>query len=160
MSKLAGANELSAVPNPTLRVVLDTCILKLATFPATDNAAALIFELSRARLIEIWASPAMMDEYGDVLSTHPDFIAEIADVCQLCHPLTQLRVIRHEPDNRFVECAVSAAADFIITVNTAHGHFDQKEYQTAHVVTPREFLKLDEVQGLLPKLAGKADPGN
>jgi hypothetical protein len=26
-----------------LRVVLDTCILKLATFPAEDNASALIY---------------------------------------------------------------------------------------------------------------------
>ena len=35
-----------------MRVVLDTCILKLATFPAEDNASALIFELARAGLIE------------------------------------------------------------------------------------------------------------
>jgi excisionase family DNA binding protein len=31
-----------------LRVVLDTCILKLATFPADDNASALIYELAHA----------------------------------------------------------------------------------------------------------------
>jgi hypothetical protein len=35
-----------------LRVVLDTCILKLATFPADNNAAALIYELARAGLID------------------------------------------------------------------------------------------------------------
>jgi GNAT superfamily N-acetyltransferase len=37
-----------------LRVVLDTCILKLATFPGENNASALIFELARAGLIEAW----------------------------------------------------------------------------------------------------------
>jgi hypothetical protein len=31
-----------------LRVVLDTCILKLATFPAENNASALVYELARA----------------------------------------------------------------------------------------------------------------
>jgi hypothetical protein len=37
---------------PTLRVVLDTCALKLATFPADNNASALIYELARSGLIE------------------------------------------------------------------------------------------------------------
>ncbi len=128
MSRLSGGIARYGEHGPTLRVVLDTCILKLATFPAKDNAAALTFELARASLIEVWASPAMMDEYGDVLGSHPDFVAEIAELCQLCHPLTELRVIRHEPDNRFVECALAAEADFIITINTARGHFDQKQY--------------------------------
>lgn len=142
------------MPSPTLRVILDTCILKLATFPGENNASALIFELARAGLIEAWASPAMLEEYADVLGDRPDFVAEIAEKCQLCHPLTELRVIRHEPDNRFLECALVASADFIITVNTARGHFDQKKYQTVSVATPGEFLEWPEVKPLLRKLAG------
>jgi predicted nucleic acid-binding protein len=62
--------------------------------------------------------------------------------------------LRHEPDNRFLECAFAANADFIITVNTARGHFDQKKYQSVGVLTPGEFLKLREVKPLLQKLAG------
>ena len=50
-----------------MRVVLDTCILKLASFPAENNASALIFELACACLIEAWASPATLEEYADVL---------------------------------------------------------------------------------------------
>ena len=38
-----------------MRVVLDTCILKLATFPGENNASALIFELTRTGLV--WLSP-------------------------------------------------------------------------------------------------------
>jgi predicted nucleic acid-binding protein len=93
-------------PSPTLKVILDTCILKLATFPGENNASALIFELARAGLVEAWASPAMLEEYADVLGNQPDFVAEIAESCRLCHPLTELRVIRHEPDNRFLEWRV------------------------------------------------------
>jgi predicted nucleic acid-binding protein len=62
-----------------LRVVLDTCILKLATFPAENNASALIYELARARPIEAWVSPAILEEYVDVLGDHPEFVAEIVE---------------------------------------------------------------------------------
>jgi hypothetical protein len=54
-------------PGRTLRVVLDTCILKLATFPADNNASALIYERARAGLTEVWVSPpAFLEEYADV----------------------------------------------------------------------------------------------
>ena len=136
-----------------MRVVLDTCVLKLATFPDRNNVSAFVFELARSGLIEAWASPAILEEYGDVLGDHPEFVAEIVESCRVCYPLTELRVIRHEPDNRFLECAFAADADYIITVNTARGHFDQKQYQTVRVVTPGEFLNLDSVSKLVRRIA-------
>ena len=77
-----------------MRVVLDTCILKLATFPADNNASALISELARAGLIEAWVSPAILEAYADVLGDHPEFVAEIVDNFPLSYPLTELSVIR------------------------------------------------------------------
>jgi len=50
----------------------------------------------------------------------------------------------HEPDNRFLECALAASAEFIVTVNTAPGHFDRKQYQAVSVMRPGEFLNLPE----------------
>ncbi len=94
----------------------------------------------------------MLEEYADVLGNHPDFVAEIAGSCTTCYPLTELRVIRHEPDNRFLECALAASADFIVTVNTAPGHFDRKAYQTSRVVRPSEFLALPETARLVKTL--------
>jgi predicted nucleic acid-binding protein len=70
----------------------------------------------------------------------------------VCHPLTELNVIRHEPDNRFLECALAASAEFIVTVNTAPGHFDRKQYQTVAVVRPGEFLNLAAVGRLVERL--------
>jgi predicted nucleic acid-binding protein len=139
-------------PGHTLRVVLDTCILKLATFPGENNASALIFELAHAGLIEAWVSPAILEEYADVLGDHPEFVAEIVERFPVCYPLTDLRVIRHEPDNRFLECALAVSAEFIVTVNTAPGHFDRKQYQTTGVMRPGEFLNLPEVGRLVKKL--------
>ena len=137
-----------------MRVVLDTCVLKLATFPARSNVSALVFELVQSGLIEAWASPAILEEYGDVLGENPEFVAEIVESCRVCYPLTELRVIRHEPDNRFLECAFAADADYVITVNTASGHFDQKQYQTVRIVTPGEFLNFDSVNKLVRRIAG------
>lgn len=94
----------------------------------------------------------MLEEYAEVLGDLPDFVAEIIETCRLCHPLTELQVIRHEPDNRFLECAFAAGADFLITVNTARGHFDQKKYQSVSVATPGEFLKLASVARLLNRI--------
>jgi predicted nucleic acid-binding protein len=91
-----------------LRVVLDTCILKLATFPAEKNASALIYELARAGLIEAWVTPAILEEYADVLGDDPEFVAAIVESFPVCYPLTELSVVRHEPDNRFLECALAA----------------------------------------------------
>ena len=135
-----------------MRVVLDTCILKLATFPAENNASALIYELARAGLIEAWVSPAILEEYADVLGDHSEFVAEIVESFPVCYPLTELSVIRHEPDNRFLECALAADAEFIVTVNTAPGHFDRKKYQAVNVMTPGEFLNVPEVGRLVKKL--------
>ena len=102
----------------------------------------------------MWVSPAMLDEYDDVLQDHPDLLAEITEIGRFCHPLTELNVIRHEPDNRFIECALAAEVDFLVTVNTARGHFDCNNYDGVRVVTPGQFLKLKEVRLLLNKIGG------
>jgi hypothetical protein len=99
-SKPSAARGHCDAPGLTLRVVLDTCILKLATFPAENNASALIFELARAGLIEA-VSPAILEEYADVLGDHPEFLAEIVESFPVCYPLTELSVIRQNPTIAF-----------------------------------------------------------
>ncbi len=125
----------------------------MATVPRENNASALVFELARAGLVETWASPAVLEEHADVLGDRPDFLAEVVEICRICHPLTELRIIRHEPDNRFLECAFAVSADVIVTVNTAPGHFDRERFQTVRVFTPGRFFKLREVGILVRRLA-------
>lgn len=134
-------------------VVLDTCILKLATFSVVDNASALIVELGLQGLVEIWASPSMLDEYADVLAEEPDFLADVSGRLQVCFPLITLDVIRHEPDNRFLECALAIGADYLITVNTAKGHFDRRRYDAVQIVTPGAFVGLAAIQPMIRRLS-------
>jgi predicted nucleic acid-binding protein len=151
-SKASDAYGRCDEPDLTFRVVPDTCILKLATFSADNNASALICRLARAGLIEAWVSPAILEEHADVLGDHQEFVAEIVESFAVCYPLTELSVIRHDPDNRFVECALAADAEFIVTVNTAPGHFDRKHYQTVSVARPGEFLNVPEIGRLVKRL--------
>jgi predicted nucleic acid-binding protein len=135
-----------------LKVVLDTCILKLATLPNADNPAALIVALAAAGLFELWASPAILEEYSTVLAEEPEVLALVQGKVQLCYPLTELRVVRHEPDNRFVECALAVAADFLLTVNTGRGHLDRARYGPTRVMTPGGFVSLPAIRPLLRTL--------
>lgn len=73
-----------------------------------------------------------------------------------CYPLTELAVIRHKPDNRFLECALAVPVDYLVTVNTARGHFDQPDYQGVKVLTPGAFVNLPAVQKLVLKHFGGA----
>jgi predicted nucleic acid-binding protein len=126
--------------------------LKLATLPNPVNPSALIVELALRRLLEIWVSPAMLEEYAEVLSDEAEFLAAVTEVVEIAYPLPHLRVIRHEPDNRILECALAVHAGFLLTANTARGHIDRKAYDGVRVATPGEFVNLPTVQPLLRRL--------
>jgi predicted nucleic acid-binding protein len=108
--------------------------------------------LIRAGLLEGWVSPAILEEYRDVLNEHPDLLEELFFVCHSVLPIVEVGLIRHQPDNRFLECAFAADVDYLVTVNTARGHFERKDYEGVRVVTPSEFLNLPQVLSLLPRL--------
>ena len=136
-----------------MKVVIDTCILKLATFPGPANPSALIVQLGFDDIVEWWGSPAILDEYSHVMDDEPRLLSEVFDVVQICYPLHELSVIRHEPDNRFVECALAVNADYLVTVNTAPGHFDQRKYGSCSVATPGRFVNLDPVRPLIRRIS-------
>jgi predicted nucleic acid-binding protein len=135
-----------------LKLVVDTCIVKMASFPAEDNPAALIVQMGLRRFFEWWVTPAILDEYTDVMAGDEELLVEILDRVQCCYPLTELSVISHEPDNRFVECALSVNADYIITVNCARGHFDRPAYGDSRVLTPGRFINSPAAVSLLRQL--------
>lgn len=44
------------------------------------------------------------------------------------------------PDNKFLECALSAKADYLITGNTRH--FSMGDFQQTKILTPTEFASI------------------
>jgi predicted nucleic acid-binding protein len=63
----------------------------------------------------------------------------------MVRPGRRLTEAQDEADNRFLECAVAAGADFIVTGNAKH--FPVR-FENIRIVTPREFVGL-----ILPELA-------
>lgn len=54
-------------------------------------------------------------------------------------PVVSINVIKtHPADNKFLECAFTTKADFLITDNTKH--FSFKTFHHTDIVTPSEFL--------------------
>jgi len=62
----------------------------------------------------------------------------IVATAEVIVPTVQLAICRHEPDNRFLECAEAARAEFLITGNTRHF---PKQHHTTRILNAREFLE-------------------
>jgi predicted nucleic acid-binding protein len=136
-----------------LNVTLDTCVLKLATLPNPVNKSAVIVELCLREVLRAYLTPDILAEYQRVLSDSPVLLEQIQSHFRLCLPLFSATAIAHEPDNRILECALASQSDYLITVNTARGHFDRKSYGDVRTATPGEFLGLSSVKALLRKMA-------
>ena len=64
------------------------------------------------------------------------FLSELGEVVQ---PRKTLHVLRDEPDNRILECALTAHAKMTVTSDRAM--LDLGEYKGIRIVPPREFLR-------------------
>ena len=131
-------------------------MLKLATLPNPTNKSAVIVELCLSHLLHAYVTPEMLAEYQRVLGDTPLLLEEIQRHFALCLPLFSATAIAHEPDNRILECALACQADYLLTVNTAPGHFDQPRYGDVRVLTPGAFLTLPATQTLLRRSTGSS----
>ena len=130
-----------------LKVVFDTNVIVSAALYET-GLPTLLLSLALEDKLRIFVSPALLNEYEEVLK-RPRFkltqeaITELMDKIHekatIVTPTQKLDVFKEdEPDNRILECAAKAKADFIITGNTSH--FSFKEFRGCKIVTPREFI--------------------
>jgi len=130
-----------------LKVVFDTnVIISAALFE--KSLPALLLSLGLEDKIRFFASAALLDEYEAVLK-RPRFklnqkqIAELMGKinrkASIVTPTKRLKIVKvDEPDNRILESAMKAKADFIITGNKRHFPFE--EFEGSRIVTPREFI--------------------
>ena len=137
-----------------IRVVIDTNVVVSANL-VDEGPSAAILSLAISKKIMMFVSPAVLAEYEIVLNRprlkfNPERIksvlALIRDTAELVQPTRTIEEIKKdEPDNRFLECAAAAGAEYIVTGNTKH--FPQA-FENIGIVTPREFLEL-----IVPRLA-------
>jgi putative PIN family toxin of toxin-antitoxin system len=118
-----------------------------------SGAPAKIIERFRNSQFELATSESIVREYREVIL---EFENEIPDDESI--PLIELieaRSIKYEEtiilsvcrdadDNKFLECAVSSGADFLVTKNLRH--YPAKEYQGVGIITVGQFLTYLEKQ--------------
>jgi uncharacterized protein len=130
-----------------LRLVLDTNVAVSASLkPESLQRTTLLLALtSPARL---YVSPAILAEYRDILS-RPELrirrglrlqlLQLIRNRSHLVNPVRRLEVCSDPDDNRFLEAADRAGADYLITGNQRHFPAFWKKTK---IITSREFISL------------------
>ena len=129
-----------------LSVVLDTNVVVSALIkPQSLEDQALRLALSG--YVSLMLSPPILAEYASVLP-RPKLKLKAAEVKRALHEISKsgmhidpsqiVNAAGHDPDNRFLECAEAAGADYLITGNARHFPV---QWKTTHVVNARQFLE-------------------
>lgn len=134
-----------------ISAVLDTNTLVSGLGWAGSIPARVVDAALEGRFLMV-TSPALLAEFDRVLRyprlasafSEPDaLVTLLTEIAVVVEPRRTLRLLGDEPDNRVLEAAVEASADFIVTGDRAFLTLGQ--YEGVEIVAPRAFLgHLDE----------------
>lgn len=128
-----------------MKVVFDTNVLVSAlVFPGGRGEAALLRIVREQD--ELILSKAILDELLSVLARKfardVEELARVAlfldSIGTMVRTRKRLRVVRDDPDNRILECAVAADADAIVTGDKAL--LELREYSGVRLITLSQYL--------------------
>jgi putative PIN family toxin of toxin-antitoxin system len=130
-----------------IKAVLDTNVVVSAHLNP-DGREALILELALGRQFRCFASEELLEEYEGVLR-RARFGLDPKDISRSLRiirgtfvraiPRRRLEVTRDPDDNRVLECALEARADYLVTGNIRH--FPSR-FQDVRTLLPRDFLTI------------------
>lgn len=134
-------------------VVVDTNVLVSANLN-DEGFEAFVVYLCLAGRLTLYVSGPILEEYERVLyyprlKFQPVAVAAVLQrlrkASTLISPTMVVTKAKHEPDNRFLECAEAAAADFLVTGNLRHF---PGQWKGTKIVNSRQFLDvtLDELR--------------
>jgi len=129
-----------------IRVVLDTNIVVSALLQPLGLPAQ-VFLLALGSVIQVCVSGSVYAEYEEVLR-RPRFefsgdvvaaaLAAIRDRALWVRPAGRLTICPDSDDDRFLECAQAARADYLVTGNPRHF---PSSWASTRIVTARFFLE-------------------
>ena len=128
-----------------LRAVIDTKVVVSALL-RHKGAPAAILDSAISKRFRLFVSEALLKEYTEVLAReylHLDqlrtarFIKALRDAATLVVPRKKVVAARDPDDNRIIECAIEARADFIVTGNSRDFPL---QFHGVRIVAPRDFL--------------------
>jgi putative PIN family toxin of toxin-antitoxin system len=131
-----------------VRVVLDTnVIVSGLNFAGNEER---VLELARARTYDLYFSRFILEEVRRVLRNgfawSPEDADEVVELlaswAMIVEPRIRVSVVqRDESDNRILECAVAAEADYLVTGDKRH-LLPLIEFRRIKIVTTAEFLNM------------------
>ena len=135
-----------------MKVVLDNNVLISGIF--WKGAPHEIIRLAEEDKIEIFTSLEILKELFGVLKREkfkPLFregktnvkkvFGKILGLVKICTPKVEIKVIKKDPpDNKFLACAITAQASFIISGD--EHLLNLKKFQGISIISPRGFLKI------------------
>ena len=130
----------------TIRVVLDTNVVVSAHLNSEGYERS-VLDLALSGKLRMFVSEAILREYESVLR-RPKFrlkplhvsrsLRLLRSAARLVAPYGQLNIARDPGDNRFLECAEAAKADYLVTGNKRHF---PKQWRQTLIVNARELLE-------------------
>jgi putative PIN family toxin of toxin-antitoxin system len=130
-----------------LRLVVDTNILISAALQPLGPPRT-VFRLAIAKPARLYVSEAILEEYRDMLARpelrirkglRQQFLQLVKNRARLVVPSRSLLIAKDPDDNKFLECADAAGADYLVTGN--QGHYP-RFWKKTKVITPREFIDI------------------
>jgi uncharacterized protein len=130
-----------------LRLVIDTNVVISAALKP-EGLQRTTFILAITKPARLYVSQPMLAEYADVLSRpelkirkglRRQLLQFIRNRSNLVVPSRRLEVSSDPDDNRFLECADVARADYLVTRNLRHF---PRFWKKTTIITPRESIGL------------------
>jgi putative PIN family toxin of toxin-antitoxin system len=135
-----------------LKIILDTNVVISALHKPDSNPEIILSAGldNDAGICSLYLSDDIIREYREVLARDKfsylgrdrveTFLMEIETRAVKVYPSVPVRAAVDPGDDKFLECALEARADFFITGNTKH--FPFKKFGQTQIVTPQNFLEI------------------
>ena len=130
-----------------LRLVIDTNILVSAALKP-DGLQRTVLVLAITKPARLYVTEAILAEYLEVLARpelkirshlRQQLLQLIGNRSHLVRPARPLQAARDPGDDKFLECADAARADYLVTGNQRHF---PKFWKKIKVITSREFISI------------------
>jgi putative PIN family toxin of toxin-antitoxin system len=130
-----------------LGLVIDTNILISAALKP-DGLQRTVFVLAITKPAMLYVTEAILKEYSEVLARpelqirkglRQQLLQLIRNNSQVVRPVRPLRVAKDPEDDKFLECADAARADYLVTGNQRHF---PKFWKKTKIITSREFVSI------------------
>ena len=130
------------------KIIIDTNVL-ISALIQRSYPNFIVYYCVLENLVEVCTSDELVEEYLDVLnrpkfSKYPDFMNKAEFVLSQIEskainflPKERFEIISDKNDNRLLELASEANADFIITGNT--NDFTMSYFKGTRIVSPKEY---------------------